>query len=129
MGGHLFVALECRIRCVTGITGTGILIEQDSLFDAVIGASTVTGKSKPPWFPGKAACREGRREKGESFWGYVGLIGAVGWGIVLPMIIGVGVGLWLDRRFGSGSRLTLLLLLLGLSVGCVNAWRTITREH
>ena len=72
---------------------------------------------------------KGRREKGESFWGYVGLIGAVGWGIVLPMIIGVGVGLWLDRRFGGGSKLTLLLLLLGLSVGCVNAWRTITREH
>ena len=76
-----------------------------------------------------ARIEKGRREKGQSFWGYVGLIGAVGWSVVVPMLIAVGLGVWLDRRFGAGSRLTFLLLLLGLAVGCVNAWRMITKEQ
>ncbi|NQT82267.1 AtpZ/AtpI family protein [bacterium] len=72
---------------------------------------------------------KGRREKGQSFWRYVGLIGAVGWSVVVPMALGVLLGLWLDRKFQTGSRWTLALLLLGLSVGCLNAWRTITKEQ
>ncbi len=72
---------------------------------------------------------KGRREKGQSFWGYVGLIGAVGWSVVVPMVLGVFLGLWLDRKFGTGSRWTIALLLFGLCVGCVNAWRTITKEQ
>jgi len=72
---------------------------------------------------------QGRREKGQSFWRYVGLIGTVGWSIVVPMVLGALLGLWLDRRFQSGSTWTLCLLLLGLLIGCVNVWRLITREQ
>ena len=71
----------------------------------------------------------GRRERGQSFWRYVGLIGAVGWSVVIPMALGGLLGLWLDRRFEAGSTWTLALLVLGLGVGCLNAWRLMTKEQ
>ena len=75
-----------------------------------------------------ARIEQGRREKGESFWSYVGLIGTIGWSVVVPMLLGAVLGLWLDRKFETGSRWTLGLLVFGLSIGCLNAWRTITKE-
>jgi len=72
---------------------------------------------------------KGRREKGRSFWSYLGLSGVVGWSVVVPMILGVLLGVWLDRKYGSGSKWTLGLLLFGLTVGCLNAWRMISREQ
>ena len=72
---------------------------------------------------------KGRAEKGQSFWSYVGLIGAVGWSVVVPMVAGAFVGLWLDRKYAVGSTWTLSLLVFGLAVGCVNAWRVITKER
>jgi len=72
---------------------------------------------------------KGRGESGRSFWSYLGLIGVVGWSVVVPMVLGILAGLWLDRRFGTGYKLTLGLMLLGLFVGCLNAWRMITREQ
>lgn len=76
-----------------------------------------------------ARIEKGRREKGESFWRYVGLIGAVGWSVVVPMVLGVLLGLWLDRKFASGFKWTLGLMVFGLFVGCLNAWRVITKER
>jgi len=72
---------------------------------------------------------KGRGEKGQSFWKYVGLIGVVGWSVVVPMVLGVLLGWWLDGKFGTGSRWTIVLLLFGLCLGCVNAWRMITKEQ
>ena len=72
---------------------------------------------------------KGREEKGQSFWRYVGLIGVVGWSVVVPMVLGVLLGLLLDRKLGTGFRWTLGLLLFGLCIGCVNAWRMITKEQ
>lgn len=70
----------------------------------------------------------GRKEKGQSFWHYVGLIGVVGWSIVLPMVAGGFLGIWLDRKYQVGSKWTLWLLLLGLCIGVFNAWRSITKD-
>lgn len=77
----------------------------------------------------RARIEKGRREKGQSFWRYVGLMGAVGWSVALPMVLAVLLGLWLDGKFASGSKWTLGLLLFGLAVGCLNAWRLITKEQ
>ena len=71
---------------------------------------------------------EGRKEKGQSFWHYVGLIGVVGWSVVLPMVIGGFLGAWLDGRYETGSKWTFGLLMLGLLAGLFNAWRSITKE-
>jgi ATP synthase protein I len=76
-----------------------------------------------------ALMEKGRAERGRSFWSYMGLIGTIGWTVVLPMLLGVFIGLRLDARFETGSKWTLSLLVAGLSAGCYNAWRFITREH
>ena len=70
-----------------------------------------------------------RHEKDKSFWLYAGLIGAVGWSVVVPMVLGILLGLWLDRKFAGGFKWTFGLLIFGLMIGCVNAWRMITKEQ
>lgn len=70
-----------------------------------------------------------RADKGRSFWSYLGLIGVVGWSVVVPMVVGAVIGLALDHKFETGSRWTFGLMVFGLGVGCFNAWRLITREH
>lgn len=50
-------------------------------------------------------------------------IGVLGWIIVVPMLIGVFVGRWLDERFQSGLFCTAPLLMLGAALGCWSAWK------
>ena len=50
-------------------------------------------------------------------------IGVLGWIIVVPMLLGVFAGRWLDRVFGSGLFCTAPLLLLGAALGCWSAWK------
>ena len=50
-------------------------------------------------------------------------IGVLGWMIVVPMLLGMFAGRWLDQRFGSGLFCTAPLLLLGLALGCWSAWK------
>ena len=62
---------------------------------------------------------EGERSLGQN----LALIGAFGWTIVTPPLIGVFVGRALDRQFGSGLFWTLALLMVGLALGCWFAWQ------
>lgn len=64
-----------------------------------------------------------RRGRQMSFWQGLGLVGAVGWMVVLPALIGAFVGRWLDQRFEKGIFWTLSLLVIGLILGCIGAWR------
>jgi ATP synthase protein I len=50
-------------------------------------------------------------------------IGVLGWIIVVPMLIGVFAGRWLDRTFNSGLFCTAPLLMLGTALGCWSAWK------
>ena len=50
-------------------------------------------------------------------------IGVLGWMIVVPMLIGVFAGRWLDHRFASGLFWTAPLLILGAALGCWSAWK------
>jgi len=77
----------------------------------------------------RALIEQGRREKGMTFWRYVGLIGAVGWSVVVPMILGVLLGRLMDGKFETTYEWTLGLLVFGLAVGCYNAWRMVTKEE
>jgi ATP synthase protein I len=63
------------------------------------------------------------REGEPSFARQAAQIGILGWTIVLPTLIGVFAGRWVDRRFGTGIFWTGPLLLLGLALGCWSAWR------
>ena len=55
------------------------------------------------------------------------LIGVLGWTIVTPTLLGIFVGRWLDRRFAMGVFWTLGLLVAGLALGCMLAWKRIHR--
>ncbi len=63
-----------------------------------------------------------------TLWQGLGLVGMVGWMVSLPGVLGALAGRWLDGRFHSGIFWTLLLLLLGLLLGCGSAWRHVRRE-
>lgn len=46
----------------------------------------------------------------------------IGWYIALCLVVGVGLGLWLDRRWDTGIVLTLIGLLLGLLLAIYGAY-------
>jgi ATP synthase protein I len=50
-------------------------------------------------------------------------IGVLGWIIVVPMLIGVFIGRWLDGSLHSGVFWTAPLMMLGLVLGCWSAWK------
>ncbi|WP_031404802.1 AtpZ/AtpI family protein [Thiomonas sp. FB-Cd] len=50
-------------------------------------------------------------------------IGVLGWIIVVPTLLGLFAGRWLDRIVGSGLFFTAPLLMLGLALGCWSAWK------
>lgn len=58
----------------------------------------------------------------------LGQIGVLGWQIVLPALIGLAIGRWLDHRLASGIFWTAPLLLAGLGIGCWSGWRWIHRQ-
>ncbi len=68
--------------------------------------------------------REGERPLGQN----LAMIGALGWTIVLPILLGIFVGRWLDRSFNSGVFWTLGLLVAGLAAGCTLAWKRMHGE-
>lgn len=74
--------------------------------------------------------RINRREQGHrSFWRSVSLIGMVGWPIALGTVGGSMLGRYLDARFDTGVRFTLMLLMAGLLVSCWTVWKTIVENH
>jgi hypothetical protein len=70
-----------------------------------------------------------RRAGGEPFQRSLALIGSAGWPIVLLATGGALLGRYLDARLDTGIRLTLLLLTLGTSLGCVAAYRSLKGGH
>ncbi len=69
-----------------------------------------------------------RRTGERSLWQNVSMIGALGWLIVTPMLLGVLIGRWLDVRFGTGIFWTGALILLGAAFGGYLAWQRIEKE-
>jgi ATP synthase protein I len=70
-----------------------------------------------------------RRSPVQSVWAGFGFFGLIGWSIVVPTLIGAALGRWLDNTHPGGRNWTLALLVAGLSLGCLNAWHWISKEH
>jgi|SRR5579875_2415479 ATP synthase protein I len=69
--------------------------------------------------------REGERPIGRN----LALMGSLGWLIVIPALLGIAAGAWLDRNFGTGVFWTGALLVGGLAIGCWMAWRRVAEEQ
>ncbi|MGA9011022.1 MAG: AtpZ/AtpI family protein [Acetobacteraceae bacterium] len=72
--------------------------------------------------------REARRQRAQhegepSFGRYLAQVGVLGWTIVVPTLLGVFLGRWVDQRLGTGIFWTGPLLIVGLAIGCWTAWR------
>ena len=70
-----------------------------------------------------------RAEGDRSVWKGLGVFGMVGWAVSIPTLLGIALGLWIDRRFPGSTSWTLTLLCLGVALGCWNAWTWIQREQ
>jgi ATP synthase protein I len=77
----------------------------------------------------KRKVRARERGKEESVWFGLGTFGLVGWSVAIPTLIGLALGIWLDRVLPLGFSWTLTLLFVGIIIGCINAWYWITRER
>jgi len=64
-----------------------------------------------------------------SIWFWLGMFGMVGWAVAVPAVLGIALGLWLDRQWPSAqASWTLTFLIIGVTLGCLNAWYWIKRE-
>ncbi len=69
-----------------------------------------------------------RREGDRTIWYGLGIFGIVGWSVTIPTLIGIAIGIWLDLTFVDPYSWTLMMLFVGVVIGCLNAWYWIQRE-
>jgi ATP synthase protein I len=70
-----------------------------------------------------------QRSKARSIWLGLGMLGVIGWSVAVPALLGVGIGIWIDTHFPSRYSWTLMLLLAGVLLGCLNAWHWVANEQ
>lgn len=66
-----------------------------------------------------------RETNDASFWRSLGVLGVVGWPIVVATVGGALAGRWLHARWETGTWLTALLVAAGAAAGMAIAWRLI----
>ena len=78
----------------------------------------------------KAAEREaeGRADPEPSLGARLGQIGVLGWTIIVPTLLFLFLGRWLDRIFGTGIFFSAPLLMAGAAIGFLSAWRWMHRQ-
>jgi ATP synthase protein I len=69
-----------------------------------------------------------RQEDRPKAWFGLGMFGLVGWSVAIPTLLGVALGIWIDVRWPSRFSWTVMLLFVGVVIGCVNAWYWVQRE-
>ncbi len=72
---------------------------------------------------------QARQAGDRSIWAGLGLFGMVGWSVMIPTLLGIALGIWIDKRFPSPYSWTLMLLFVGLVLGCWSAWYWIQKEQ
>jgi ATP synthase protein I len=91
-----------------------------------------SGEHDQGWLARAVRERRARRELGRqgperSLGENLSLMGALGGLVVVPTLIGLFVGRWIDRRYGTGVFWTASLLFVGVVLGSALAWRRMTR--
>ena len=79
---------------------------------------------------GASAARKlrARRNPAQGVWFGLGMMGLVGWSVAIPTLLGTALGLWLDKHHPGKHAWTLALLVVGLAIGCLNAWHWVAKE-
>lgn len=91
-----------------------------------------TSKNEPGFASraGTEAARKlkARRNAAHGVWFGLGMMGLIGWSVVVPTLLGAALGLWLDERHPGTHSWTLALLVGGLTIGCLNAWHWVAKQ-
>jgi ATP synthase protein I len=77
----------------------------------------------------KAARKLKARKSTQGVWFGLGMMGLIGWSVVVPTLLGAALGLWLDQHHPGKHAWTLALLVVGLAIGCVNAWYWVAQQE
>jgi ATP synthase protein I len=77
----------------------------------------------------KAARKIKARKSTQGVWLGLGMMGLVGWSVVVPTLLGAALGIWLDKHHPGKHAWTLALLMGGLALGCLNAWFWVAKEE
>lgn len=90
-------------------------------------------KSAKPSFSDEVGARaarklKARRNAARGVWFGLGMMGLIGWSVVIPTLLGAALGGWLDLRYPGKHAWTLALLMAGLVLGCFNAWHWVAKE-
>jgi len=72
--------------------------------------------------------RQAKEEPEPSLGSRLGQIGILGWTIVVPTLLGLVIGHWLDRHFHTGVFFSAPLLMVGAAVGLWSAWKWMHRQ-
>src|SRR6266481_426302 len=67
--------------------------------------------------------------KGRGIWLGLGMLGLIGWSVAVPALLGIALGIWIDNHFPSRYSWTLMLLLIGVVIGCVSVWHWVANEY
>jgi len=90
--------------------------------------------AKPRWrdFQRQIARKSDRKLKAKksknNIWLGFGTFGMVGWSVTIPTLLCISLGVWIDTHIQSKYSWTLMLLFIGVVLGCFNAWYWITKE-
>ena len=76
----------------------------------------------------KAKRKISARRSQQGVWLGLGMMGLIGWSVVVPTLLGAALGIWLDKHHPGTHSWTLALLVAGLSIGCLNAWHWVAKE-
>jgi len=89
-----------------------------------IGETTFAGE-----IGAKATRKIKARKSTQGVWLGLGMMGLVGWSVVVPTLLGAALGIWLDKHHPGKHAWTLALLVAGLALGCLNAWFWVAKEE
>ena len=70
-----------------------------------------------------------RRNSTQGVWFGLGMVGLIGWSVVVPTLLGTALGIWIDNSHPGSYSWTLMLLVIGLVIGCLNAWHWVAKEE
>lgn len=65
----------------------------------------------------------------QDIWQGLGMFGLVGWAVAIPTLLGALLGIFIDKHKPGVHSWTLSLLIVGLFLGCLNAWHWVAKEE
>ena len=87
-----------------------------------------TGSALAAQIGAKAARKLKARRSTQGVWFGLGMMGLVGWSVVVPTLLGAALGAWLDKNHPGAHSWILALMVLGLAIGCANAWYWVAQQ-